>query len=489
MTICRFGNLLALACLVWSAAVLAQEDIHSTTSVTMLQKAQPAVALVYPFNQEGRPSGQGSASVIDPRGYMLTAKHVVKDRHLVLLGGRPPLAASLVGVSPEFDVALLRLGKPAYQRAGSPKHARAEMPLDFVILGVDNELRMGETIFNVGSPGGRGIVASRGIVSAVAFTGVNPLSIALQSSTAFDELIQFDAASNPGNSGGPLLNMHGQQVGMAVSGIPGEEGIHFALPTKVIRHSVFEILCSELRRRYVSGIHIDRQLANVIVTEVEAESPASQVGLKAGDQIVTIDGRPLRDPIDWAFSKFAWKPKQTIAMTIKRGSETLSVDLQLADRHARQGVSCKAPQPGLQCRFASYDPNIGSPIDDADRPTGPPITIPVVSPRPDGVEPEDHYQLLIEGFLKITTPGRYRLGLRSDDGSRLWLHDKLLVDNNGNHAAILRTSWADLDAGLHPIRIDFYEDQGNQELEFQWAKDDGPLEPVPQESLVHASAD
>ena len=200
-----------------------QDDIRRTASVEVLERAQPAVAMVYAFSKEGRRLGTGSGSVIDPRGYVLTAKHVVGQQHLVLLGGRPPMTASLVGTMPEFDVALLRIGRPAFQRPGSPDFPRQKMPLDYIPLGVDSEVRMGETIFNIGAPGGRGIVASKGIVSAVAFTGVNPLSISLQSSTAFDKMIQFDAASNPGNSGGPLINLLGQQIGLTVSGIHTEK--------------------------------------------------------------------------------------------------------------------------------------------------------------------------------------------------------------------------------------------------------------------------
>ena len=230
-------------------------DVRRSPTVIAIEKAQPAVAAVYAYGDNA--GGSGSGSVIDPRGYVLTAKHVVKQQHIVLLGGRPPLRASVVGTMPEYD--------QACNRAASPNFPRAALPPDFIQLGIDRDVRMGETILNIGSPGGRGIVATQGIVSAVAFTGVNPLSLATQSATAFDELLQFDAASNPGNSGGPIVNLLGQQIGMAVSGINSEEGIHFALPLKTLRHSIPAILNSELRHRYVSGLTIAPQLASVVV--------------------------------------------------------------------------------------------------------------------------------------------------------------------------------------------------------------------------------
>ncbi|MGB7345542.1 MAG: trypsin-like peptidase domain-containing protein [Pirellulaceae bacterium] len=481
--IARF--LICVAAVALPLTATGQDDVRRTTSVDVLQKVQPAVAVVYAYTQEGRQKGTGSGSVIDPRGYILTAKHVVDQRHIVLLGGRPPLIATLVGTSPEFDVAILRMGKAAFERPGSPVHPRAALPPDYIQLGVDSELRMGETIFNIGSPGGRGIVASRGIVSATAFTGVNPLSIALQSSTAFDEMIQFDAASNPGNSGGPLINLLGQQVGMTVSGIHTEEGIHFALPTKTLRHSIPEIMCSELRQRYVSGVTIDPQLASVTISNVAPESPAFEAGLQVGDQVLSIDGRKLRDPIDWAFAQADWKPEQSVSLTVQRGAEPLDVEFKLARRERQPSVECKSPQPGLLCQYASYDPRIPAPIDDKDRPSDPPMTISVVKARPEGVKPEDHYELSIHGLLKIEQPGRYRLGLTSDDGSRLYMHDHLVLDNNGNHAPLLRTGWVDLDAGFHPLRIEYYEDQGEQVLEFQMAKDDEPLQSVTAGALFH----
>ena len=482
-----FGFCLLLALSLYYPTVWGQDDVRRTASVAVLEKVQPAVAVVYAFDKDGRRLGTGSGSVIDPRGYVLTAKHVVADRHIVLLGGRPPLTASLVGKMPEFDVAILRLGRPAFSRPGSPKYPRDGLPPDFVTLGVDEEVRMGETVFNIGAPGGRGIVASRGIVSAVAFTGVNPLSISLQSSTAFDEMIQFDAASNPGNSGGPLINLLGQQIGMVVSGIHTEEGIHFAIPTKTIRHCIPQVLCSELQRRYRSGIAIDPQLATVEIAKVDSDSPAAKAGIQVGDQILSVDGRPLRDPIDWAFSQAEWKPEQTLLFEILRGQELVEAKIKLAERTRLKSVVSPDVQSGLACRYTSYDPRVPSPLDQVKRPEGKVIVMDTVQAHPETLELQDHYVLWVEGLLKIEESGRYRFGLSSDDGSKLYLHNQILIDNDGNHAEILRTAWADLEKGLHPIRVEFYEDEGNQSLKLLMAKDDEELAAVEANVLFHVS--
>ncbi|MEM6366612.1 MAG: trypsin-like peptidase domain-containing protein [Planctomycetota bacterium] len=476
--------LVATLCLfVGFSRSLGQDDPRRTAAVDVLQQVQPAVAVVFAFDEKGKRLGSGSGSVIDPRGYVLTAKHVVGKNHIVLLGGRAPVTARLVGTMPEFDVAILKLGGAAFNRPGAPVFPRDTLPPDFLRLGVDQELKMGETIFNVGSPGGRGIVASQGIVSAVAFTGINPLSIALQSSMSSDELIQFDAASNPGNSGGPLINLLGQQVGMTISGIHSEEGIHFAVPTNTIRHSIFEILCSELRLGFQSGILIDEQANHVRVLSIDQSSPAFDAGLKTGDQILSVNGKPLRDPIDWAFSQNDWKPRQTLSMQVLRGQETLNVNLVLATRVPTPAIKITNVQPGVTWRSATYDPRIPAPLGQIRRPAHSAGIVATVKALPDdaskkGLPRQDHYVLWLDGYLNIDTPGRYRLGLKSDDGSRLYVHDKLVIDNNGNHAPILRTGWVNLDEGLHPFRIDFYEDEGNQVLELLIAQGDKELQPI-----------
>jgi S1-C subfamily serine protease len=458
-------------------------DVRRSPTVVAVEKAQPAVAAVYAYGKDS--GGNGSGSVIDPRGYVLTAKHVLKEQHIVLLGGRSPLRASIVGSMPEFDIAILKLGEQAFNRPGSPTYPRDSLPPDFIRLGIDSEVRLGETVLNIGSPGGRGIVVTQGIISAVAFTLTNPLALATQSATAFDELVQFDAASNPGNSGGPIVNLLGEQIGIAVSGINSEEGIHFALPLKTIRRSIPAILNSEFRHQYVSGIEVDPQLASVIVTDVAADSPAAEVGIRVGDQLLSVDGRALRDPIDWEFTRYEWRIDDQVTLGIKRDQETLSVSLRLAERTRKAGVEVAATAPGLQCRFAPYDPRLPFPLDDDQKPAGPPIVIAKVEPKPKSASRDEHYELLIEGLLQVDEAGVYRLGLNSDDGSRLYVHDQLLIDNGGNHAAITRTGWVDLQAGLHPIRIEFYEDEGGQELEFLMARDDAELAPVAAEQLFH----
>ena len=200
-----------------------------------------------------------------------------------------------------------------------------------------------------------------------------------------------------------------------------------------------------------------------------------------------MDGIQLRDPIDWAFTLAQWKPGKVIEIEIRREKETIKSELVLAERKRQNAVAVTNSKPGLLCYHTAYDPNIPNPLEVTTKPSESALTIATVTAKPDGVKPDDHYVLFAEGFLKVEKAGLYRLGLNSDDGSLLYLHNKLLIDNNGNHAPILRTKLVDLEAGLHPIKIEFYEDQGNQVLELLMAKDGDELSPVPAKSLIHSA--
>ena len=460
-----------------------QNSIRETAIVKTVRNVQSSVAAI--FVRKGNGRGSGSGSVIDHRGYVLTAKHVVGDENVILLGGRPPMRAEVVGSMPEFDLAILKLGRQAFSRPASPQYPLDGTPMTIAPLGVADDVMLGESILNIGNPGGRGIVVTRGIISALNIYGGNALAMATQSSNGFNQMLQFDAASNPGNSGGPLFNSVGQQVGVVTSSIRGEEGIHFAVPLVTIRKSIREMLYPEIRQGYVSGITVNPQTKSVQVVAVDKDTPADTAGLKPGDVIVAVDGRRLRDPIDWEFTRLQWKPEQDVALEISRDGESQQVKITLGKRHAQPPVSGVETEPGLICRAATYDPRIGAPLSDENWPTTSPMVVETVTARPPALAVQDHYELVYTGFLEIKESGLYRIAIKSDDGSRLFVHDRLVVDNDGNHADQIRTGWVHLASGKHPIRIEFYEDEGNENLELLIAKGDGELEPVPASQLFH----
>lgn len=470
---------------IWTRETVA-DDPRQTPLVVAIEKAQPAIAAIYV--RKGQSRGSGSGSVIDPRGYVLTAEHVVGDDHIVLLHGRAPVQAKLVGTLVEYDLALLKLGGKAFNRPASPRYPLDGQPLEFVPLGIAEELRLGEDIINMGNPGGRGIVVTRGIISSLGIHGGGgALSMATQSSNGWNQKLQFDASNNPGNSGGALINMLGQQVGLATSSIRDEEGTHFAVPLNYIRGGIFQMLNSELRHRFVTGISVDSAVNEIIAT-VQPDSPAWKAGLRDSDQIVRCNGRRLRDPIDWEFTRDEFSAGKPVALGIERDGTEVEITFVPTKRESRPAIDVNDPQPGLLCRTARYDENIGEPLSDEIWPTGPPRVVPQVTAKPEGISYSDHYEVVIEGMLKIETAGSYRVGIKSDDGSKLFVHGNLVVDNDGNHARQIRTGWVDLDAGLHPIRIEYYEDEGDETLGLLMADAEGEFVSVKPELLYHVES-
>ena len=349
-----------------------------------------------------------------------------------------------------------------------------------------NDVILGEPILNLGSPGGRGIVVTSGILSGVNVTGGNALALATQQSDGFDQMLQFDAASNPGNSGGALVNMDGRQIGMVVASIRSEEGIHFAVPMSTIRQSLPNVLHSELRQRYVSGLKVAGKINIPTVTNVIPDSPASKAGIEVGDEIIAIDGRKIRDVIDWHFTQLEWQPKQSVRLTVRREMLETDMNIELADRQPQASIpETTATAPGLRCRSGVYDAKLPNPLGDQVWPGGTPEIIASVTAQPPGAPRDDHYEVLIEGLLEIEKAGLCRIGVSSDDGSKLYVHGRLIADNGGNHASQVRSGWIDVAAGKHPIRIEYYEDEGQQELQLLIASGDDELQPVEAKELFH----
>lgn len=456
---------------------------RETPLVKVVRQVEPAVAVVYALKRNGQ--GSGSGAVVDPRGFVLSAKHVMGEQHVVVLKGRPPLQAKLIGVMPGFDLALLQLGGKAVNRPASPAYPLAGTPPAFVRLAIADDVMLGEPVLNIGSPGGRGVVVTRGIISSLGITGSSALAQATQSSNGWNQALQFDAASNPGNSGGPLINADGEQVGVVTSSIRDSEGIHFAVRPEHIRNSIAQMLNAEFRHRYVSGITIDPQSAKVRITDVQPSSPAAEAKLQADDIIVSIDGRALRDSIDWEFTRYDLRPDQEVQLSIMRNGKELPVSLKLQRREPQLAVEVPEKTAGLLSRVAAYDSRLSDPLVDDDRPAGAPTVVSQVTATPADAPGKDHYELIQEGYLQIEKAGVYRLGIESDDGSRLFVHDQLVVDNGGNHAEQIRSGWVDLAPGLHPLRVEFYEDEGDESLHLLIGTGNEELKEVPPTLLFH----
>lgn len=276
----------------------------------------------FPMPEQKTPrKGQGSGFAISADGYILTNNHVVRDAEQITVSfsdGRE-FPATVIGADPNTDIALLKIDTDK---------------LSFLAFGDSDELEIGEWVMAVGSPLRLQGSVTVGVVSA---KGRSELDIA-----PIEQFIQTDAAINLGNSGGCLLDMDGQVVGMntaIATSTGGYMGIGFAIPSNILKHVVDQLRESgHVTRGYlgVSLQKIDAKLAQAfhldknegaLVSEVVKESPAERAGLKAGDVVLKINGKMVENVGALRSTIALMKPQDTITLTVMRNKQP--VDLQV----------------------------------------------------------------------------------------------------------------------------------------------------------------
>lgn len=260
-------------------------DVYSQTVAGVAERISPSVVQIRSYQKEG-PAGSGSGFAFTPDGYLLTNAHVVHGStalEVITLDGRI-LTASLIGSDPDTDVAVLKI---------DPNEVPA------VKLGDSNKLRVGQMAIAIGNPYGFQFTVTAGVVSALG------RSMRSESGRLIDEVIQTDAALNPGNSGGPLLDSKGEVIGINTAIIPTAQGICFAVPIHTAQRVALTLLREgEVRRaflgvggqtvplpRLVVRAHEIAGESAVLVLQVEPSSPAARAGLEQGDLIVELDGK------------------------------------------------------------------------------------------------------------------------------------------------------------------------------------------------------
>jgi len=255
-------------------------DAFSQAVISVVERVSPSVVHV----SDGR--GGASGFVIAPDGYVLTNAHVVEHASTaeVTLHDGSTHRASLSGRDPSTDLAVLRIDD-------GPALVSAE-------LGDSDALRVGQLVIAIGDPLGFQSTVTTGVVSALA------RSLHARDGRLIENVIQTDAALNPGNSGGPLVDTSGRVVGVNTAIIPNAQGICFAVPSATARQVAGALIRDGRVRRAYLGISgaptaIGRPLASALglattagvrVVDVTAGSPADGAGIKPGDTLVFLDG-------------------------------------------------------------------------------------------------------------------------------------------------------------------------------------------------------
>jgi S1-C subfamily serine protease len=286
-------------------------DAYSGAVIGALERVAPAVTFIEVVHAAGaatsegspksrgtpgarRPSrGSGSGFLFTPDGYLLTNSHVVhgSEQITVRLNDDSRFSADLVGNDPDSDLAVLRIGSPN--------------ALPYAEFGDSSTLKVGQVAIAIGNPLGYSKTVTTGVVSALGRT------LRATSGRLMHDVIQTDAALNPGNSGGPLVDSKGRVIGVNTAMIPQAQAICFATGINTAKWVIGQLFAhGRVRRAYigVSGAtvpiatrvvrHFNLQSSTAVhVLELVPGSPAAVAGVEVGDRMISLDGIPV-DGID-----------------------------------------------------------------------------------------------------------------------------------------------------------------------------------------------
>jgi Do/DeqQ family serine protease len=273
-----------------------------------------------------RASSLGSGVIVSNAGYLLTNHHVVEaaDEIEVALNDGRKLLAKVVGNDPETDLAVLRVD--------------AEN-LPAITFGSSDALKVGDVVLAIGNPFGVGQTVTGGIVSALGRTGLGI--------NTFENFIQTDAAINPGNSGGALVDVGGNLVGINTAIFTrsgGSMGIGFAIPVSTARMVLEQIVKSGSVTRGWIGVEVQEitppvaesfrlhSTRGALIAGVLRGGPADKAGMKPGDVLIEVEGRPVADPTSMLNLVAALAPGDTARMKLKRAGKDLDASVMVGRR-------------------------------------------------------------------------------------------------------------------------------------------------------------
>ena len=354
---------------IWSFTSLSAEpDVRRDPTVQAIEQVMPSVVNIAtetiirvrdpfeelfrgfwdPYHRRQPPNSQyslGSGVVIDEAGYLLTNDHVVRRADKIAVKfctGTNVYDATVVANDQKSDIALLKLNARPGEKFHAIKFAR------------EDDLLLGETVLALGNPFGLGGSVSRGILSSKS-------RIAPKEGESLDipNWLQTDASINLGNSGGPLVNLRGELIGINVAVLSQAQGIGFAIPIKRVAEALSEIFPTECVKSFWFGARIKVGTSPLVISTVQPQSPAGKAGLKAGDAILQVNGKPPKSFIDFT-DLLAANPDVEVKLAVQRGPDRRNVALRLLPEKAvfnaqlirdKLGLSLEELTPQLAARY------------------------------------------------------------------------------------------------------------------------------------------
>jgi S1-C subfamily serine protease len=304
-------------------------DAYSQAVIRAAETVSPAVLNIEVRKASGGRSadGTGSGFLITPDGFAVTNSHVVSgaDQINVTMSDGHRSRATLVGDDPDSDLAVIRL-------------PHSDLP--FVAFGDSQAIRVGQLAIAVGNPLGFQYSVTAGVVSALG------RSLRAGSGRLMDDILQTDAALNPGNSGGPLVDSHGRVIGVNTAIILPAQGICFAIASNTARLVATQLIAyGRFRRSYIGvagqNVMLHRWLVRkhdllqdsaVLVAGVEPSSPAQRAGLQEGDLLVALDDVPIESIDDLHRQLTAARAGVPASLTLIRDERRTQVTLTPAEK-------------------------------------------------------------------------------------------------------------------------------------------------------------
>jgi S1-C subfamily serine protease len=307
-------------------------DAYSEAVSSVVDTIGPAVVRVDTRARDRKGNqpqgGTGSGVVISPDGLVLTNAHVVggaREIRLSDVDGRAT-EARLLGIDPDTDLALLR--------------ADAARSLPFAPLGDSKTLRRGHLAIAIGNPLGFESTVTAGVISALG------RSLRATSGRMIEDVIQTDAALNPGNSGGPLVSSRGEVIGINTAVIMGAQGICFAVASNTANHVLSEIIMhgrvrrayigvggqtAPVPRRHAMAAGIENRFGAMLLS-LDQNGPASQAGLLSHDHVISLDGEPVTGVDDLIRLLDGTRIGKTVKLDVLRMGRLRSFDVVPAER-------------------------------------------------------------------------------------------------------------------------------------------------------------
>jgi serine protease Do len=329
-----FGTLLTVTGIPKAANAQHSRQSPVTEAVEKTRNSIVTIMVERQGNWGRRREVGGTGVIIDKRGYIVTNDHVVAgcDKVSVQLADSTEITAKVFAEDAAHDLAVLNV---------STSRQLAELP-----LGPACDLRVGETVVAVGQPYGYTNTVSTGIVSA------KGRDIPTPSGGRLTNLIQTNASVNPGNSGGPMLNVNGELIGINVAVREGAQGIAFALDADTVQKVLSKhlsaariarvghgLVCSE---KVVAEEGDDRQ--QVVVDRVAEKSPAAAAGLKAGDVLVKVGDRKVANRFDVERAMWSFKAGDELKASVLRDGKEVTLSLTLGKDEAAQRGGYRTPR-------------------------------------------------------------------------------------------------------------------------------------------------